>query len=163
MVLPLPCPRRDFVADHAEEETAIGDYAMRARERLDQQSRRGARLPLYLASDVAEEPETREAFLRHFGRVFTLFDIFPAWDLDAFGTMRHSALVGPERAAALAREMRFGNVDQLVCSEAEHFVGNKWSSFTHHVCFLRQQRGFRAACDQADIYARQIDSRMEYV
>ena len=112
---------------------------------------------------MVEEPHTRAAYARHFGRVFTLLDVFPPWDLDAFGSMRLSHLDGEERAAALAREMRFGNVAQLVCSEAERFVGNKWSSFTHHVCFLRQQRGFPAACDQSDIYGRQTDARMDYV
>ena len=132
----------------------------RAKQRLQDQSSRGAKLPLYLASDVAEELRTRDAYERHFGRVLTLLEVAPSWELDAFGSMRHSALAGEERAAALAREMRLGNVDQLVCSEAERFVGNKWSSFTHHVCFLRQQR---AACDHADIYGRQIDARMEYV
>ena len=64
-------------------------------------------------------------------------------------------------AIAHAREMRLGNVDQLVCSAAERFVGNKWSSFTHHVCYLRQQRG--DDCVGADIYDREIDPGMAYV
>ena len=143
--------------------TGLARYARRAKERLHRQSSRDAALPLYLASDVAEEASTREAFSRHFGRVFTLLDVLPAWDLDAFGSMRHSALQGSERAAALAREMRLGNVDQLLCSAAEHFVGNKWSSFTHHVCYLRQQRGVADACKGSDIYGRDIDRDMEYV
>lgn len=150
------------MADHADEQS-VEEYARRAREMLHRQSSRGSQLPLYLASDVAEEASTREAFGRHFGRVLTLLEVFPPWEFDTFGSMRHSALAGKEQAAALAQEMRLGNVEQLLCSEAERFVGNKWSSFTHHVCFLRQERGFRAACDEADIYGREIDSRMEYV
>ena len=43
------------------------------------------------------------------------------------------------------------------------FVGNKWSSFTHHVCYLRQQAGIPAACAGSDIYGREIDHDMEYV
>lgn len=162
---PSPPPhagRRDFVADHADEQS-VEEYARRAHEMLHKQSSRGAQLPLYLASDVAEEASTREAFGRHFGRVLTLLEVFPPWEFDSFGSMRHSTLAGQAQAAALAQEMRLGNVEQLVCSEAARFVGNKWSSFTHHVCFLRQERGFRAACDEADIYGREIDSRMEYV
>ncbi len=150
------------MADHADEQS-VEEYARRAHEMLHRQSGRGAQLPLYLASDVAEDASTREAFGRHFGRVLTLLEVFPPWEFDSFGSMRHSTLSGQAQAAALAQEMRLGNVEQLVCSEAERFVGNKWSSFTHHVCFLRQERGFHAACDEADIYGREIDSRMEYV
>ena len=149
-------------ADHTDEQS-VDEYARRAHEVLHRQSSRRAQLPLYLASDVAEEESTRAAFGAHFGRVLTLLEVLPPWELDSFGSMRHSTLAGRAQAAALAQEMRLGNVEQLVCSEAERFVGNKWSSFTHHVCFLRQERGFRAACDEADIYGREIDSRMEYV
>ena len=67
------------------------------------------------------------------------------------------------RSAAYAREMRFGNVDQLLCAQAERFVGNKWSSFTHHVCYLREQRGTPKACVGSDIYGREIDPAMAYV
>ena len=152
--------RRDFVADHAEEERSVEEYALRAKERLHQLSSQGTELPLYLASDVAEEASTRNAFARHFVRVFSLLEVLPMSDLDAFGSMRHSALAGKDEAGTLAREMRFGNVDQLVCSEAERFVGNKWSSFTHHVCYLREQRG--ADCAGSDIYDREIDPSMAY-
>ena len=150
------------MADHTDEQS-VDEYARRAHEVLHRQSSRRAQLPLYLASDVAEEASTRAAFGAHFARVLTLLEVLPPWELDSFGSMRHSTLAGRAQAAALAQEMRLGNVEQLVCSEAERFVGNKWSSFTHHVCFLRQERGFSAACDEADIYGREIDSRMEYV
>ena len=96
-------------------------------------------------------------------RVLTLLEVLPPWELDSFGSMRHSTLAGRAQAAALAQEMRLGNVEQLVCSEAERFVGNKWSSFTHHVCYLRQQRGIKQACAGSDIYDRDIDPAMEYV
>ena len=106
---------------------------------------------------------TQEAFSRVFPKVYTLGTVFPPWELDTFGTMHLSSLSARERVVAMARDMRFGNVDQLVCSEADHFVGNKWSSFTHHVCYLREQRGLKAACDLADIYGRSIDKDMEYI
>ena len=54
--------------------TGLARYARRAKERLHRQSSRDAALPLYLASDVAEEASTHEAFSRHFGRVFTLLE-----------------------------------------------------------------------------------------
>ena len=41
------------------------------------------------------------------------------------------------------------------------FVGNKWSSFTHHVCYLRARRG--ADCEGSDVYDREIDPGMAYV
>ena len=67
------------------------------------------------------------------------------------------------RSSAFAREMRFGNVDQLLCAQAERFVGNKWSSFTHHVCYLRELRGVPKACAGSDIYGREIDKAMVYI
>ena len=87
--------------------------------------------------------------------------VFPPWELDTFGTMHLSRMGPAERVVALARDMRYGNVDQLICSEAAHFVGNKWSSFTHHVCYLRTRRG--ADCAGSDIYGREIDKAMAYV
>jgi len=84
--------------------------------------------------------------------------------LDAFSsTPRLSELSGGARARALAREMRFGNVDQAICAAAERFVGNKWSSFTHHVCYLRELRGVPKVCSGSDIYGREIDKAMAYV
>ena len=76
---------------------------------------------------------------------------------------RHAA------ARALARDMRFGAIDQLVCSRARFFVGNLWSSFTHHICYLRELeamakgRSKQEACDGADVYGRHIDPRMTFV
>ena len=111
---------------------------------------------LYLASDVADELGVREAFRRATGRrVITLADVFPPWELDTFGATEHSAgsIGGPSTAnAALARDMRFGNVDQHVCAEARFFAGNVFSSFTHHVCYLRVLRGVPAACVGSDVY-----------
>ena len=78
-------------------------------------------------------------------------------------TLTRVITITQERSAALAREMRLGNVDQLLCSAADYFVGNKWSSFTHHVCYLREQRGVADACADSDIYDREIDRDMEYV
>ncbi|KAL3911439.1 MAG: hypothetical protein SGPRY_008691 [Prymnesium sp.] len=154
--------RRDFLADHQGEEVSVGEYARRAASKLRAQAGGARSLPLYLASDVAEQPGVRRSFEQHFPRVITLLDSFPRDDLDVFGSMPLSSLPETERHAALARDMRFGNVDQLVCSQADRFVGNKWSSFTHHVCHLREQRS-ADACRDADIYGRRIDSRMEYV
>ena len=65
--------------------------------------------------------------------------------------------------AALARDMRFGNVDQHVCAEARFFAGNVFSSFTHHVCYLRVLRGVPAACVGSDVYGREADPRTEWV
>ncbi|KAL1511953.1 hypothetical protein AB1Y20_005233 [Prymnesium parvum] len=149
--------RRDFLADHEGEEVSVREYARKARLRLH-----AAELPLFLASDVAEDPAVKREFGAHFPRVITLLDVFPRRELDAFGSAPLSQLPPEERHAALARDMRFGNVDQLVCSQAEHFVGNKWSSFTHHVCHLREQR-VDGACRDSDIYGRGIDPRMEYI
>ena len=179
--------RRDFVADHREEES-VAQYAARAASKLQhvrgaggrrtgtsskaraRQRKSGAavreasRLPVYLASDVAEEAETQQSFARHFGRVLTLRSVFPRSALDSFTSTRQLSRLAPgsvARDAALAREMRLGNVDQLVCSAASRFIGNKWSSFTHHVCYLREQRG--ADCDGSDIYDREVDPGMAYV
>jgi hypothetical protein len=74
-----------------------------------------------------------------------------------------------EASHALAVDMRFGAVDQLVCSRAVSFVGNLWSSFSHHICYLRQLRAEaegrpRAeACDGADVYGRSIDPKMSFI
>lgn len=198
--------RRDFVADHVEEES-VEDYAARAVAKLQRRgssgisgrggngrrhkqrgphpshggfSRREAKAQiqqqqlqqqqpqqppvLYLSSDVGEELATQEAFRRHFGRVFTLQSVFPRDILDSFTTARElSRLNTSALSAALGREMRFGNVDQLVCAASQRFVGNKWSSFTHHVCYLRQQLGVSGACEGSDIYNRDIDPDMAYV
>ena len=96
--------------------------------------------------------------------VYSLESVFPRDELDTFSaTPALSRADGAARARAMASEMRFGNVDQLVCSEAANFVGNLWSSFTHHVCYLRQQRGVPGACSGSDIYGREIDKDMDYV
>jgi hypothetical protein len=161
--------RRDFVADHAEEES-VEQYAARAAAKLRRRGPGGAgkaapQRPIYLASDVADRPETLAAFRKHFGRrTFTLQTVFPAEALDTFTSTRElSKMDDAARSAAFAREMRFGNVDQLLCAQAERFVGNKWSSFTHHVCYLREQRGTPKACVGSDIYGREIDKAMAYV
>lgn len=120
--------RRDFVADHTEEES-IDSYAVRAAKRLKRHGRGygssvdapSAVKALFLASDVAEEPATQAAFRRAFdgARVFTLMQVFPQSQLDSFtSTPQLASLQGGERSAALAREMRLGNVDQLICSAA---------------------------------------------
>ena len=97
-----------------------------------------------------------------FGRVLTLRSVFPPAALDAFTSTRRLSRRAPHaRDVALATEMRFGSVEQLVCAEASRFVGNKWSSFTHHVCYLRTRRG--ADCAGSDIYGREIDKAMAYV
>ena len=161
--------RRDFVADHAAEERGVDEYAALSAERLHAVST-GTDAPaamLYLASDVADELGVREAFRRATGRrVITLADVFPPWELDTFGATEHSAggIGGPSTAnAALARDMRFGNVDQHVCAEARFFAGNVFSSFTHHVCYLRVLRGVPAACVGSDVYGREADPRTEWV
>ena len=76
-----------------------------------------------------------------------------------------SLLSDEARTVAMGREMRMGNVDQIVCSAAERFVGNLWSSFTHHVCYLREQRGVSGACrgKAVDIYDREVDKGMAFV
>ena len=155
--------RRDFLADHSAEEESVESYARRAAARLRRAD--GAFLPLYLASDVAEQPETLAAFKAAFGHeALTLHRVFPPPELDTFtSTPRLSQLSGAAREAALAVEMRLGNVDQLLCAQAEQFVGNKWSSFTHHVCALRAARGVPGACVGSDVYGREIDRDMEYV
>ena len=52
------------------------------------------------------------AFASRFeGGVLTLLDVFRPWELDAFGSMQHSALSGLARAEAMATDMRFGSVD----------------------------------------------------
>ena len=165
--------RRDFVADHPTEEVSVDAYAKKAAHKLRawRLAQRGGggggggARPLYLASDVADEVATRLAFERHVGSsLVTLLDVFPAGELDTFtATANLSRAPAASRAAALSSEMRLGNVDQLLCSAAEHFVGNKWSSFTHHVCYLRQLRGVADACKGSDIYGRDIDRDMEYV
>jgi hypothetical protein len=74
-----------------------------------------------------------------------------------------------EASHALAVDMRFGAVDQLVCSAAVSFVGNLWSSFSHHFCYLRQLRAQAegrprgAVCEGADVYGRAIDPRMPFI
>ena len=163
--------RRDFVADHAEEES-VAAYAARAAKKLRRQgkgkasARQRRHLPIYLASDVAEEAATQAAFRKHFPLVLTLQQVFPRSDLDSFTSAANlSRLIGQDRAVAMGREMRMGNVDQLICSAADRFVGNLWSSFTHHVCYLREQRGVKAACrgKAADIYDREVDKKMQFV
>ena len=68
--------RRDFIADHAEEESVTA-YAARAAKKLRRQGKSKAsgrqrrHLPVYLASDVAEEPATQAAFRKHFPQVLT--------------------------------------------------------------------------------------------
>ena len=110
--------RRDFLADHVGEEVTVEDYAIRAAKRLRQQPGAPvADLPLYLASDVAEQPAVKEEFRSHFPSVTTLLDVFPARELDGFGSTPLAQLSPDERNVALARDMRFGNVDQLVCSQ----------------------------------------------
>jgi len=153
--------RRDFLADHAGEEATVEEYAERAARQLRAQGSSSEQLPVYLASDVAENPSTQAAFRKHFPRVVTLLQVFPESELDTFASVPLSSMTSEERTAAVAREMRFGNVDQLVCSRADHFVGNKWSSFTHHVCYLRELVVPRS-CRDADIYGRSIDPQMEY-
>eukprot|EP00322_Chrysochromulina_rotalis_P001838 CAMPEP_0115889040 /NCGR_PEP_ID=MMETSP0287-20121206/32618_1 /TAXON_ID=412157 /ORGANISM="Chrysochromulina rotalis, Strain UIO044" /LENGTH=306 /DNA_ID=CAMNT_0003345743 /DNA_START=149 /DNA_END=1066 /DNA_ORIENTATION=+ len=184
--------RRDFVADHASEEISVEEYARRAAEKLRavkkaqppakhkrNDKRHGERkhhgestnseseemfdVAIYLASDVAELPETKAAFGRYFRAVYSLEGVFPHEALDTFTTFAHLSRANRSvRSKALASEMRFGNVDQLLCSAAEQFVGNKWSSFTHHVCYLRQQLGMTRACSGSDIYGRDIDAQMDY-
>lgn len=172
--------RRDFVSDHAAEELSVEEYAKAAAERLrgwrtgkkkKKHAKQGAEAEgkeaepaVYLASDVAETPEAKAAFAKHFRAVYSLGAVFPRDALDTFTSTPHLSRANfTARSRALASEMRFGNVDQLLCSDAAHFVGNKWSSFTHHVCYLRQQRGFPGACVGSDIYGRDIDKEMDYV
>lgn len=119
--------------------------------------------PVYLTSDVSEVPEVRSAFERHFETVLTIGQVFPPEQLDSFGSFEHTRLSGEARAAALAVDMRFGSVEQLLCSEADIFVGNLWSTFTHHICHLRELRGVRGACRGSDVYGRAIDPRTEFV
>ena len=174
--------RRDFIADHKEEES-IEQYAARAAAKLTSSSTKNGNnkhhhnkgggveprpvRAVYLASDVAEDPTTKAAFAQSFGkgtRIFTLESIFPSSRLDAFTSTRKLSKLqigSSARHAALAREMRFGNVEQLVCSRAERFVGNKWSSFSHHVCYLRERNG--QDCKGSDVYDREIDPAMPYV
>lgn len=162
--------RRDFIADHAEE-VGVEQYAAKAAAKLRRRGSNGrggvAARPVYLASDVADEPATLAAFRRHFGagNLFTLQSLFPPELLDAFSSTRALSKVSDSaaRSAAFGREMRFGNVDQLVCARADRFLGNKWSSFTHHVCYLREARGVTKACAASDIYGREVDKAMAYV
>ena len=154
--------RRDFLADHAEE-LSVDEYARRAAVQIRQQSGADERLPVYLASDTAESAATQAAFRAHFPRVLTLLQVFPESELDLFGSRPLSHMTDAERSQAVALDMRFGNVDQLVCSMSERFVGNKWSSFTHHVCYLREQRGITGACAGSDVYGREIDPAAEYI
>ena len=114
--------RRDFVADHAKEELSVEEYARRAADILRvgrHQADEG--LPIYLASDVAAKPETKAAFERHFRAVKTLGDVFPAEELDTFtSTPQLSRASAMDMSGAEASEMRFGNVDQLLCSRAKN-------------------------------------------
>ena len=50
-----------------------------------------------------------------------------------------------------------------MCAEARFFAGNVFSSFTHHVCYLRVLRGVPAACVGSDVYGREADPRTEWV
>ncbi len=176
--------RRDFVADHAQDEVSVEQYAATAAAKLRAWRRKGSKHKkrhggkqlaeagiegggdpaVYLASDVAGTPEAQAAFRSQGLTVYSLESVFPRDELDTFSaTPALSRADGAARARAMASEMRFGNVDQLVCSEAANFVGNLWSSFTHHVCYLRQQRGVPGACSGSDIYGREIDKDMDYV
>ena len=68
--------RRDFLADHAGDETTEEEYAERAATRLNGRGG-GAALPVYLASDVAEDLSTQAAFRKFFPRVVTLLQVVP--------------------------------------------------------------------------------------
>ena len=49
--------------------------------------------------------------------------VFPPWELDSFGTYEYTQLEGAERAAALAHDMRFGSLEQQLCSQARVRAG----------------------------------------
>jgi hypothetical protein len=91
----------------------------------------------------------RKAFEEYYPRAIFLPEYFPAWEVHAYNFTNYML------------DGKLGIMDQQVCARAKKFVGNLWSTFTMHICAIREELGFDPPC--VDIYLREKPQDMPYV
>ncbi|KAI9033203.1 nucleotide-diphospho-sugar transferase-domain-containing protein [Hyaloraphidium curvatum] len=127
--------RGDFLKVH-EAERPLEEIASLLASMLDPTT------ALYVASDASPDPDFQKTLLRRFPHAFFWGNFMQP----AFQHL-YDAELGPS--------MLIGAIEQRLCSWGAKFVGNIYSTFTTHVCFLRGRMG-KSECP--DIYGREQPS-----
>lgn len=108
---------------------------------------------LYVSSDDSSSLEFRQVILSSFPRARFMpefLEMFPE-------------VFSPYNDKVEGYSMFIGAVEQRVCAGGKAFVGNIYSTFTTHICYLRQGMGISGAALCPDVYDRPYSSDWDYL